>query len=178
MIRAALPTRTEIQAAERQRQFRKKIRALADDLRKSREAEPPKAIEPEVLPRAIAPEAMPAEPDPPRDRPVLCAHCSSAIGGPVTLHHIKVAVANEFGITYDELSSPRRSAEQVLPRQVAMWLCRRLLPRKSLVAIGMAFRRDHTVVLHADRRVPDLLAQNLELADRVEKLRLALGGQP
>lgn len=58
----------------------------------------------------------------------------------------------------DDLTSPRRSVALAWPRQVCMDLVRQICVRKSLPAIGKEFgKRDHTTVMHACKRAPEVL---------------------
>lgn len=74
------------------------------------------------------------------------------------VEEIQSCVSSWFGIPVYEMLSDSREAERVLPRHVAMYLTRHLTPL-SLPAIGRAFNRDHTTVIHAlrciDRRIAD-----------------------
>lgn len=85
---------------------------------------------------------------------------------------IQQAVSAEFGVRLIEMESDRRAAAR--PRQVAMYLCRRLTPL-SLPAIGRKFGdRDHTTVMHACRVVSVRLATDRDIAAAVERLLDAL----
>jgi chromosomal replication initiator protein len=76
----------------------------------------------------------------------------------VTFDTIVAAVCERFVLRPVDLRSRRRSKHVAQPRQVAMYLCRRLL-NASLPHIGELFGRDHTTVLHAvtttERRLKD-----------------------
>lgn len=88
---------------------------------------------------------------------------------------IQRAVAMEFGIPIGAMISPRRAREWARPRQVAMLLCRRLVPTLSLPTIGRLFaHRDHTTVLHACRMITGLCQSDAVLAKQVENLATAL----
>lgn len=64
-----------------------------------------------------------------------------------------------FGIGRVEIKAARRSRQVVIPRQVAMFLCREMT-EQSLPAIGRRFGgRDHTTVIHACQSVADILAR-------------------
>jgi chromosomal replication initiator protein len=79
----------------------------------------------------------------------------------VTFDAIVDAICTRFALRPADLRSRRRSKHVAQPRQVAMYLCRRLLGA-SLPRIGELFGRDHTTVLHAvgttTRRLKDDLA--------------------
>jgi chromosomal replication initiator protein len=83
------------------------------------------------------------------------------------------ATAEAAGIDAAALRGPDRRRAVAWPRQVAMALCRRR--GVSLGAIGLAFRRDHTTVLHALRVVEarmddDLAAEMARIAARAAVL--------
>jgi chromosomal replication initiator protein len=72
------------------------------------------------------------------------------------------------------MHSARRARAVARPRQVAMYLCKQLTPR-SLPEIGRKFGgRDHTTVMHAVKKVEELLAADRALAEDIELLRRML----
>jgi hypothetical protein len=74
----------------------------------------------------------------------------------LSIRTIQCAVCQHYGVSLADLCSRRRDTAIVLPRQVAVWLCRRLTTH-SMPAIGHHFGgRDHTTILHAARRVDEL----------------------
>jgi chromosomal replication initiator protein len=76
---------------------------------------------------------------------------------PPSVPCITVAVAEHYLVKEKDLTGPSRKRNAVLPRQVAMFLCRELTHR-SLMDIGSQFGgRDHSTVIHALRRVEDLV---------------------
>ena len=64
-------------------------------------------------------------------------------------------VANEYGVSVDDVKSPSRRREFAEPRQVAMYLIR-YNTRLSLEAIGTLFIRNHATVLHGIKNVERL----------------------
>lgn len=83
----------------------------------------------------------------------------------VTIEDIQRTVAEYFKIKKSDLSSPKRSRGIARPRQMAMSLAKELT-RSSLPEIGEDFGgRDHTTVLHACRKVKELLAENADFAE-------------
>ncbi|MBC7633937.1 chromosomal replication initiator protein DnaA [Aeromicrobium sp.] len=75
---------------------------------------------------------------------------------------------SEFSI--DELCSTNRSRNLVLARQIAMYLCRELT-EMSLPKIGQEFgNRDHTTVMHADRKIRKLMAEKHAVYNQVTEL--------
>lgn len=91
----------------------------------------------------------------------------------VTIADIKQRVANEFGLRVEDLDSRRRLASLAHPRQVAMFMARRLTSC-SLQDIGAAFGRDHSTVLHALRNVESKLSTDAALRDMVGRFEEAL----
>ncbi len=89
----------------------------------------------------------------------------------ITFDEITTAVCDHFSIRPTELHSRRRSRHVAMPRQVAMYLCRRHL-RESFPTIGEFFGRDHSTVMHAvsvtERRLKDDegLREVLDLLER------------
>ena len=74
----------------------------------------------------------------------------------LSIKSIQRMVCDHYGVSLTDLLSSRRTAALVLPRMVAVWLCRRLTPH-SLPAIGHHFGgRDHTTMLHSARRIDEL----------------------
>ena len=82
----------------------------------------------------------------------------------VTLEAIQKFVANYFHLKTIELKSRNNSKHISFPRQVAMYLCKRLTD-KSLPAIGAAFGgKHHTTVLHAIRKIEGMRERDKEFA--------------
>lgn len=87
----------------------------------------------------------------------------------VTIDNIMSTVAKYYNIPVKDLRSPRRSRMLARPRQVAMALARELTEH-SLPDIGEAFEKDHTTVLHADRKVKELRQTDLRIREDYENL--------
>ncbi len=92
----------------------------------------------------------------------------------VTIEEIQKRVAEHYSIRLADMSSPRRARAVARPRQVAMYLSKQLTSR-SLPEIGRKFgNRDHTTVMHAVRKIGDLMALEASFAEDVELLRRLL----
>jgi chromosomal replication initiator protein len=92
----------------------------------------------------------------------------------VTIDEIQRKVAEHFNIKMAEMTSTRRARVVARPRQVAMYLAKQLTPR-SLPEIGRKFGgRDHTTVMHAVKKIEELIASDRALAEDVELLRRML----
>ena len=88
----------------------------------------------------------------------------------VTVATIMAQTADYFGLTIDDLSGTSRSRVLVTARQIAMYLCRELTDL-SLPKIGQAFGgRDHTTVMHANRKVRELMAERRSIYNQVTEL--------
>jgi chromosomal replication initiator protein len=88
----------------------------------------------------------------------------------VTISRIQEAVSQRFGVTLDELVSPRRSQAVAYPRQVAMYLSRELTD-SSLPKIGKEFGgRDHTTVIHAKDKITRLIREDRSVYNLVQEL--------
>jgi chromosomal replication initiator protein len=88
----------------------------------------------------------------------------------VTIPRIQEAVSERFGVTLDELVSPRRSQSVAYPRQVAMYLSRELTD-SSLPKIGKEFGgRDHTTVMHATSKINRLIQEDRSVYNLVQEL--------
>lgn len=96
---------------------------------------------------------------------------------PPTIRHIQNVVCAYYGICHVQLLSRRRAWSVVIPRQVAMYLCK-TLTTKAFPYIGRAFDgRDHTTVMHAVERVEAKCAADPEFAAVVDRLRRHLSGE-
>jgi chromosomal replication initiator protein len=92
----------------------------------------------------------------------------------VTIDEIQRRVAEHFNIKLVEMTSDRRARIVARPRQVAMYLAKQLTTR-SLPEIGRKFGgRDHTTVIHAVRKIDELMLTDPALAEDVELLRRML----
>jgi chromosomal replication initiator protein len=83
---------------------------------------------------------------------------------------IMAQTAAYFSLTLDDLRGPSRSRGLVHARQIAMYLCRELTDL-SLPKIGQLFGgRDHTTVMHADRKIRAELGERRSTFNQVSEL--------
>ncbi|CAB4702207.1 MAG: chromosomal replication initiator protein DnaA [Actinobacteria bacterium] len=83
---------------------------------------------------------------------------------------IMAQTAAYFSLTMDDLCGTSRSRVLVNARQIAMYLCRELT-ELSLPKIGQMFGgRDHTTVMHADRKIRQLMAERRSIYNQVTEL--------
>lgn len=88
----------------------------------------------------------------------------------ITNELIQKAVAEAFGVKASDLKSRRRTKTIVLPRQVAMYLCR-TLAGSSLPETGNFFGgKDHSTVIHACKVIEEKKEKDPELKARIEAL--------
>jgi chromosomal replication initiator protein len=94
-----------------------------------------------------------------------------ADGGPeITGATIMAATAEYFGLTMEDLCGSSRSRVLVTARQIAMYLCRELTDL-SLPKIGQMFGgRDHTTVIHADRKIRAQMPERRATYNQVAEL--------
>ena len=82
----------------------------------------------------------------------------------VTYQRVIDTICEHFSISKDELLSSKRSAEVVLPRQLAMYISRKYVPNNSYKEIGKELGgKDHTTVISGEKRVIDLLKSDSEV---------------
>lgn len=89
--------------------------------------------------------------------------------------HVMDIVSNYYGVTIADLMSKRRSQDIVLPRQIAMYLCRQKT-NMTLAEIGDAFGgKNHATVIHAYDKIKDDLKSNTHLLEHVTAIEARLG---
>ncbi|MFC4565505.1 chromosomal replication initiator protein DnaA [Nocardiopsis mangrovi] len=91
-------------------------------------------------------------------------------GPEITASAIMAQTASYFGLSTEDLCGTSRSRVLVTARQIAMYLCRELTDL-SLPKIGQQFGgRDHTTVMHADRKIRSLMAERRSIYNQVTEL--------
>lgn len=92
----------------------------------------------------------------------------------ISIDDIQKQVAGHYNIKVSDMHSARRSRAVARPRQVAMYLSKKLTS-KSLPEIGRKFGgKDHTTVMHAVKRIEELMAGDQEMANDIELLERIL----
>ena len=88
-----------------------------------------------------------------------------------SVNRIQRIVAEYFQVSVEDMKSKKRSANLAFPRQVAMYLCRKLT-NESFPKIGIEFGgKDHSTVMHSVEKIEKEVLVNKELANIVEKLK-------
>lgn len=95
----------------------------------------------------------------------------------ISIESVQKAVCKYFGIRVADLTSKRRTQLVAFPRQVAMYLCRKLA-NASYPMIGMRFGgKDHTTALYACTSIEKRLKKDEELRTVVERIERVVYGQ-
>ena len=80
-------------------------------------------------------------------------------------------VAEHFGVKSDEITSKKRNAEYVQPRQVVMYLCRELTDT-SFTNIGKLLgKKDHTTIIHGVKKIEEEIHMNEDLRNKIETIK-------
>lgn len=163
-------TPTQAMILERRQNFYRSISRLAvedDGIDLKRKWKPPiQLIDETVLPPEINDAVFGGEfiPQLVRDFDNLMSPSIASTSSLLSIRDIQNAVCRITNISYMDLISSRRTDKLVRPRQIAMALCKELTPR-SLPDIGRRFKRDHTTVLHAVRKMHLVM---MDIADILE----------
>ena len=89
----------------------------------------------------------------------------------ITVDKIQNVVSNYFNIALSEMLSQRRSRPLARPRQIAMYLAKKMTTR-SLPEIGRRFaNRDHTTVIHAVKTITRLSEQDDEMKKNINQIK-------
>ncbi|MAH90087.1 MAG: chromosomal replication initiator protein DnaA [Candidatus Pelagibacter sp.] len=89
----------------------------------------------------------------------------------ITVDKIQNTVSNYFNISLNEMLSQRRSRPLARPRQIAMFLAKKLTTR-SLPEIGRRFaNRDHTTVIHAVKTITKLSEKDEEMKKNIVQIK-------
>lgn len=96
---------------------------------------------------------------------------------PISIARIQKAVADQYKLTVDNLRARSNVRHFLVPRQVAMYLCKRLT-KKSYPEIGREFGgKHHTTVIHSVEKIDSLITSDLELGTVVRRLVDSIGAQ-
>ena len=87
------------------------------------------------------------------------------------VHRIQKVVAEYFQISVEDIRSKKRSSNIAFPRQIAMYLCRKLTS-ESFPKIGTEFGgKDHSTVMHSVEKIENEIKVNPDLANIIEKIK-------
>jgi len=89
----------------------------------------------------------------------------------ISVEMIQKHVAEHFKLKIAELKSDKRLKALVVPRQIAIYLCRDLT-KSSYPEIGEKFGgKDHSTIIHSVKKIDKLITQNMELKNTIENLK-------
>ena len=92
----------------------------------------------------------------------------------ITVDKIQNTVSNFFNIELSDMLSQRRSRPLARPRQVAMYLAKKMTTR-SLPEIGRRFaNRDHTTVIHAVKTITRISEKDIEMKKNIDQIKSLL----
>ncbi len=95
----------------------------------------------------------------------------------ITIELIQDVVSSYYGLRIDDFKSQRRTRNVAFPRQIAMYLSRKLTDM-SLPKIGEEFGgRDHTTVIHAFEKVTEILKEDISLQETINDLTKKLNNK-
>ena len=79
-------------------------------------------------------------------------------------------IADTYNITVEDLKGKKRDAEIAVPRQIAMYICRKHI-NESLPKIGSEFGgKDHTTVMHSVKKIETLIKKDKKLEEEINKI--------
>ena len=91
----------------------------------------------------------------------------------VTMEYIREVVAAHFKISVEEMHGKKRAQKIVLPRQIAMYLSRKIMD-VSVLDIGKFFGRDHSTVIHACNKISGEVETDEKMRLAVEDLEIKI----
>jgi len=90
---------------------------------------------------------------------------------PVTVEQVQRAVAEHYDVRISDLCGRSKQRQVVRPRQIAMYLCKQLIPSMSLNDVGRSFGgKDHTTVLYACEQVASKSKADLQMRQVIDTL--------
>ncbi|MBI4559151.1 MAG: chromosomal replication initiator protein DnaA, partial [Candidatus Hydrogenedentes bacterium] len=90
---------------------------------------------------------------------------------PITIESVQRTVAEHFDVRIADLRGRSRQRQVAFPRQVAMYLCKQLVPNLSLNEVGEAFGgKDHTTVIYACQKITQDAQRNTAVRQMLDDL--------
>ena len=77
-------------------------------------------------------------------------------------------VSDHFGVKSDDITSKKRNQEFVLPRQIIMYLCRKLTDTSYTNIAKLLNKKDHTTIIHGCSKIESELETNKDLKNKLE----------
>ena len=92
----------------------------------------------------------------------------------VTIDEIIKKVAAKFGLKLSDIKSQKKNKDLILPRQIAMFLSRKLTD-KSFPDIGAKIGgRDHSTIIYGNNKIKKLIKNNVKLKNMINKIEESL----
>ena len=91
----------------------------------------------------------------------------------VTIDSVILQITKSYNLSKGDLLSKSRNGEIALARQIAMYLVRSMT-NLSFVAIGQAFNRDHSTVMHALTKIEKMMKEDNTFRENIENLKKSL----
>ena len=86
-------------------------------------------------------------------------------------------VSEDFGVNPEDITSKKRSAEFVLPRQVCMYLCRNFTDVSLAGIADILKKKDHTTIIHGIKKIEEDIKTNSQLKERLDIITKKLNPQ-
>ncbi len=80
-------------------------------------------------------------------------------------------VAEHYGVKAEDITSKKRNAEFVLPRQVVMYLCRELTEVSLTDIAKILDKKDHTTIMHGVNKIEEQLKTNPDLVSQIDIIK-------
>ncbi len=88
----------------------------------------------------------------------------------VTIDDIINTVAREHNVTYDDIVSTKRNAEYALPRQIVMYISRRLLDTSLERVAKTLGKKDHTTIMYGANKIDSKMKEDEDFRKKIENL--------
>ena len=86
----------------------------------------------------------------------------------ITPNLIIEVVSEHFGVKSEDITSKKRNAEFVIPRQIIMYLCRKLTDTSYTSIAKLLNKKDHTTIIHGCNKIEEELSTNKELQNKLQ----------
>jgi len=86
----------------------------------------------------------------------------------ITIEYIIETVAREYNVTYDDIVSSKRNAEYAFPRQIVMYICRRLLDTSLEGVAKILGKKDHTTIMYGANKIDSEMKKDENFKNKVE----------
>ena len=86
----------------------------------------------------------------------------------ITPNLIIEVVSEHFGVKPEDITSKKRNAEFVMPRQIIMYLCRKLTDTSYLNIAKLLNKKDHTTIIHGYSKIEAEISTSKDLQNKLE----------